>query len=121
MIKTLGTHNYYVYILTNKTKTVLYIGVTNDLKQRLLFHQNCTSSSFTYRYKCFYLVYYENYQDINVAILREKQLKGWRREKKVELIKNFNPNWNFLNDVILDSSFVGMNCVNMQLILVNFR
>lgn len=99
MIKTLGTHNYYVYILTNKTKTVLYIGVTNDLKQRLFFHQNCTSS-FTYRYKCFYLVYYENYQDINVAILREKQLKGWRREKKVELINNFNPNWNFLNDVI---------------------
>ncbi len=100
MNKVLGSHNYYVYILTNKTKTVLYVGVTNDLKQRLYWHKNSQTSSFTSKYKCFYLIYFEHFQDISQGIAREKQLKGWRREKKIELIENFNPNWNFLNDNI---------------------
>ena len=101
-MKTLGNHNYYVYILTNKTKTVLYTGVTNNLKDRLYFHSNpeAHSKAFTTKYKCFYLIYYEHFLDINVAIKREKQIKGWSRDKKEILILDFNPNWNFLNDEI---------------------
>ncbi len=77
MYKTTGTHNYYVYILTNKVKTVLYIGVTNDLKERLYWHQNpeANSKAFTAKYNCFYLIYYEHFQEIEQAINREKQLK----------------------------------------------
>ena len=101
-MKTLGTHNYYVYILTNKRKTVLYTGVTNNLKERLYFHSNPDpfSKAFTTKYKCFYLLYYEHFSDINVAISREKQIKGWSRAKKDALILSFNPNKNFLNNEI---------------------
>ncbi|MDD7915680.1 GIY-YIG nuclease family protein [Polaribacter ponticola] len=101
-MKTLGTHNYYVYILTNKTKTVLYTGVTNNLKERLYFHQNPEpfSKAFTTKYKFFYLIYHENFQDVNVAIDREKQIKGWSRSKKETLILSFNPTWSFLNNDI---------------------
>jgi putative endonuclease len=102
MYKTFGTHNYYVYILTNKNKTVLYIGVTNDLKERLFAHRNpdVLSRAFTAKYKCYYLIYWEHYMDINTAIDREKQLKGWTRNKKDELIAQFNPTLRFLNDEI---------------------
>lgn len=102
MYKTLGTHNYYVYMLTNKVKTVLYIGVTNELKERIYYHQNPEpySKAFTAKYKCFYLVYFEHYQDIITAIDREKQIKGWTREKKNKLIDDSNPGWKFLNDEI---------------------
>ena len=102
-MKTIGTHNYFVYILTNRNKTVLYIGVTNDLKNRIQFHRentNLNKKAFTSKYKCFYLVYYEHFNNIKDAILREKQLKGWLRIKKDNLINNFNPNWRFLNDEI---------------------
>ena len=102
MLKTLGTHNYYVYILTNKTKTVLYTGVTNSLSERLYFHQNpeANSKAFTTKYKCYYLIYYEQYSDIEIAIDREKQIKGWTRAKKDALILEINPHLNFLNDEI---------------------
>jgi len=101
-MKTLGTHNYYVYILTNKSKTVLYIGVTNNLEERLYFHRypEAISKAFTTRYKVYYLIYFEHFMDINIAIAREKELKGWRREKKERLINSFNPSWKFLNDDI---------------------
>ncbi len=101
-MKTLGTHNYYVYILTNKLKTVLYIGVTNNLKERIYAHKNpeAISKSFTSKYKVFYLVYLEHFTDINQAITREKQIKKWRREKKNNLINEFNPNWKFLDNEI---------------------
>ncbi|WP_419868168.1 GIY-YIG nuclease family protein [Chryseobacterium sp. CT-SW4] len=101
-MKTIGTHNYYVYILTNKNKTVLYTGVTNDLKSRLYWHKNpeAGSNHFTFKYNCFYLVYYEHFQDIELSIAREKQIKGYSRMKKENLINNFNPNWEFLNDSI---------------------
>ena len=100
-MKTIGTHNYYTYILTNKSKTVLYIGVTNDLKLRLQFHKKPSSiNNFTSKYKCFYLIYYEHFHDINLAIGREKELKGWRREKKELLINSINPHWDFLNDSV---------------------
>ena len=102
MKKTLGTHNYYIYILTNKNKTVLYIGVTNDLKTRLYYHINPEPNSkhFTHKYKCKYLIYFEHFQDIDVAILREKQLKKWSRDKKEYLINKVNPNWDYLNDTL---------------------
>ena len=98
-MKTLGTHNYYVYILTNKSKTVLYIGVTNNLKDRIDYHK-ASKSSFTSKYNCFNLIYYERFEDVNISIKREKELKGWKRDKKEVLINGFNPEWEFLNDKI---------------------
>ena len=93
------THNYWVYILTNPMKTVLYIGVTNNLKRRLTEHweswQNQTGN-FTSKYFCYHLVYYELFQYIDNAIKREKQLKKWSRIKKENLIESFNPEWKFL-------------------------
>lgn len=102
-MKTLGTHNYYVYILTNKNKTVLYTGVTNDLKQRLYWHRNpeaIYSLHFTHKYRCYYLLFYEHYNDVDTAIAREKQIKGYSRSKKEKLINEFNKDWKFLNDMI---------------------
>ncbi|WP_194767990.1 GIY-YIG nuclease family protein [Tamlana sp. I1] len=101
-MKTKGSHNYYVYILTNKNKTVLYTGVTNNLKERLYAHKNPLpfSKAFTAKYKCFYLIYYEHFHEINIAIDREKQIKGYSRLKKENLINSFNPLWNFLNEKI---------------------
>ncbi len=101
-MKTIGTHNYYVYILTNKNKTVLYTGVTNNLKERLHYHKNPLpfSNAFTTKYKCFYLVFYEHFFEIEDSIKREKEIKGWMRVKKENLINKFNPNWNFLNSEI---------------------
>ncbi len=100
-MKTLGTHNYYTYILTNKNRTVLYIGVTNNLKERLQYHMKPNSSgSFTSNYNCIYLIYFEHFQEINSAIRREKELKGWRREKKEMLINLTNPDWEFLNETL---------------------
>ena len=101
-MKTLGTHNYFIYILTNKVKTVLYTGVTNNLAERLYWHRNpeAISKHFTTKYKCFYLIYFEQFQDIETAISREKQIKGWTRKKKEDLINIFNPTWRFLNDEI---------------------
>ena len=101
-MKTKGSHNYFVYILTNKNKTVLYTGVTNNLKERLYFHRNPLpfSKAFTTKYKCFYLIYYEHFFQIEDAIAREKQIKGISRAKKENLIASFNPTWSFLNDTI---------------------
>ncbi len=101
-MKPIRSHNYYVYILTNRKRTVLYIGVTNNLKKRLYYHRNADTNSkaFTARYRCFYLIYWEHFGSIIKAIKREKELKGWRREKKENLINTFNPEWKFLNDKI---------------------
>ena len=102
-MRTIGTHNYYVYILTNKTKTVMYTGVTNDLKRRILFHKentNMNRKAFTSKYKCFYLIYYKCFNFIKDAIRREKQIKGWLRIKKEKLVEEFNPDWKFLNNEI---------------------
>ena len=93
-------HNYYVYILTNFTKKVLYTGVTNDLARRLYEHRYIEKGSFCYRYRCYYLLYLDWYQDINQAIDREKQIKKWGRGKKINLIKTINPEMKFLNDTI---------------------
>ena len=103
-MQTLGTHNYYVYIITNKYKTVLYIGVTNSLQTRLQQHyQNSLSQdnkSFAGKYNVYFLLLYERYEQIEHAIAREKELKTWSRIKKDELINSVNPEWRFLNDEI---------------------
>jgi putative endonuclease len=104
MYKTLGTHNYYIYILTNKIKTVLYIGITNNIPERLYAHQNPepNSKAFTTKYKCHYLVYWERYDTVDDAIERETQFKKWNRNKKDSLIVSLNPEWKLLNNEISD-------------------
>jgi putative endonuclease len=95
--------NYFVYILTNKHKTVLYIGITNNLTRRLAEHTEDSvgvKKHFAGKYNCIFLVYWERIVNVNHAIDREKELKGWKRIKKEELISNFNPDWNFLNNQI---------------------
>ena len=95
-----GYHTYYIYIITNKAKTVLYTGVTNHLKIRLSQHvENVDSGNITFasKYNVQYLLYYEKFTWIQQAIAREKEIKGWRREKKLDLIKTLNPNLEFLN------------------------
>ena len=94
--------NYYVYILTNAHKTVLYTGVTNDLIRRVYEHKNhLDKGSFTARYNVDYLVYYESTSDVNAAIEREKQIKGWNRKKKNKLVESKNPEWKDLYKEIL--------------------
>jgi putative endonuclease len=96
-----GFHTYYIYILTNKAKTVFYTGVTNNLKIRLTQHtKNVNLNSFTSKYKIHYLLYYEKFTWIQQAIAREKEIKGWRREKKIDLIKTTNPYLEFFNNFI---------------------
>ena len=97
----MNNHEYYIYILTNQSKTVLYIGVTNNLSRRLKEHFEGRIPGFTQQYKCRYLIYYELFQFIDQAISREKELKAWRREKKEMLICQFNQDWIFLNDRFL--------------------
>ena len=92
-------HNYFVYITTNPGKTVLYIGMTNDIELRLQQHYEARGSnnSFAGKYYAYFLIYFERYPDIQMAIEREKELKKWRRAKKVALIEKVNPKWNTLN------------------------
>ncbi len=93
MIIKVNSKNYFVYIMTNKNNKVLYIGITNNLKRRIWEHKNNIGSSFVKRYKINKLVYFEIFDDVFQAIVREKRLKKWNRDWKVKLIKNKNPNW----------------------------
>ena len=94
---------YYVYILSNNTHTTIYTGVTNDLYRRMDEHRNDTfPDSFTARYKVHRLVYYEATNDIRDAIQREKQIKGWNRRRKNELVKSMNPEWKDLYPMLLE-------------------
>ncbi len=83
---------YYVYIMTNGVRT-LYIGVTNDLMRRVFEHKENLAEGFTKKYNITMLVYYETASDVRLAIAREKQLKSWRRSKKIALIESSNPQW----------------------------
>jgi len=89
--------SYYVYIMASSTCT-LYVGVTNDLERRVFEHKQDLVPGFTRRYAVKRLVYYEDTNDVSVAIAREKQIKGWRRSRKVELIASMNPAWRDLSD-----------------------
>lgn len=87
---------YFVYIMASITR-VLYVGVTNDLMRRVYEHRNRVVAGFTSRYNVTRLVYYEETSDVRVAIAREKQIKAWRREKKVGLVEEVNPSWDDLS------------------------
>jgi putative endonuclease len=86
-------HNYYVYIVTNKHRTTLYTGVTNDLGRRIVEHKNGEIAGFTQRYHLNRLVWFEYFSEVTAAISREKELKGWLRSKKIALIEKENPRW----------------------------
>ena len=92
------SRQYYVYILTNKSNKVIFIGVTNDLERRMFEHKNKLVEGFTRRYNLTKLVYYEVTEDVQSAIGREKQLKNWHRDWKINLINQFNLEWNDLNE-----------------------
>lgn len=98
-------HQYYVYILTNSQKTVLYTGVTNDLIRRILEHweNRGKNKSFTSKYHTYFLLHYESFHSINEAIAREKEINCWRREKKMQLINQTNPKLEFLNKELFGS------------------
>jgi len=87
---------FYVYILASKRNGTLYIGVTNNLIRRVYEHKNDLIDGFTKKYDVHLLVYYEQYEDIENAIQREKRLKKWNRQWKIELIERDNPEWNDL-------------------------
>ncbi len=94
-------YNYYIYIVTNTFNKVLYIGVTNDLQRRVTEHKSAQGSKFTRKYKLHKLVYYEIFTDPENVIQREKQLKAGSRQKKIELIEKFNPEWKDLFTEVL--------------------
>ena len=93
----MGPRNYCVYLLTNRSGT-LYTGVTNDLQRRMYEHKNKLVEGFTKRYNIDMLVYYEATSDIGEALSREKQIKAWRRSKRIALIESVNPQWRDLSD-----------------------
>ncbi len=85
--------SFYVYILASEKNGTLYVGITSNLIKRIYEHKNNIVKGFTEKYKVHKLVYYEECSDIYEAIQREKQLKRWYRKWKIELIENFNPEW----------------------------
>ncbi len=91
--------HYFTYILTNRIYGTLYIGVTNNLTKRIYEHKSKKIEGFTKKYNIDKLVYYESCSNINAAIGREKQLKRWNRQWKINLIEKYNPNW---RDLYLD-------------------
>ncbi|MCM1438125.1 MAG: GIY-YIG nuclease family protein [Roseburia sp.] len=85
--------NYYIYIMANKTNSVVYTGVTNNLQRRVYEHKNGLVEGFTKRYNVHKLVYAEKFENINDAIYREKQIKSWSRKRKNDLIESVNSEW----------------------------
>ena len=100
-------HKGYVYFMTTSSNKVLYIGVTNSLKRRVIEHAEGNGSEFTSKYNCHKLVYYESFPDIQQAIVREKQLKHLKREWKNKLVDAVNPEWTDLKqDIVIDPDIV---------------
>lgn len=91
-------HQYYIYILASQKNGTLYIGVTNDIERRILEHKEKINEGFSSRYNINRLVYFESFQYINDAILREKRLKKWNRQWKINLIEEENKEWNDLSE-----------------------
>ena len=100
-------HKGYIYMMTNVSNKVFYIGVTSDLKRRIAEHKEGSASLFTRKYRCHKLVYFECFPDIELAIVRETQLKNYRREWKKQLIEKVNPDWKDLyEDIVLNPMIV---------------
>ncbi|PYI97285.1 MAG: hypothetical protein DME98_08725 [Verrucomicrobia bacterium] len=91
---------FYVYMMTNRSRVVLYTGITNSLMRRVWQHQKSEIESFTKTYKVNRLFYYERFSDPRDAIAREKEIKGWRREKKNALVERMNPKWADLSPML---------------------
>ena len=89
----MGYKQYFVYILTNRWRTVFYTGMTNSLERRIWQHKNHAIPGFTKKYNCDQLLYFEMFDEVDQAIAREKQLKRWPRPKKFALIETTNPEW----------------------------
>jgi putative endonuclease len=89
-------------MVSNRGRTVLYTGVTNSLERRLWFHANAKPGSFVKRYRCDRLVYYESFNTAGDATSREKEIKGWRREKKNDLVRRLNPSWKDLGQELFE-------------------
>jgi putative endonuclease len=87
----------FVYVMTNIRNTVLYVGVTNNIRRRVQEHREGAVEGFTKRYKCVKLVYYEVFRTAEGAIVREKQIKNWKRKWKAELVESHNPEWRDLS------------------------
>ena len=92
---------YYIYIFASKRNGTLYIGITNDLTRRVFEHKTGLVNGFTKKYSVNKLVYFESTNDVNAAILREKRLKKWKRQWKIELIEKLNPDWNDLSERLI--------------------
>ena len=90
-------HHYYVYMMISSSRRALYTGVTNNLERRVFQHKNDEFESFSHQYQAHRLVWFERYSNIQTAIAREKQLKGWRRAKKNWLVQMTNPEWRDLS------------------------
>ncbi|HYK24546.1 MAG TPA: GIY-YIG nuclease family protein [Candidatus Acidoferrum sp.] len=97
---------FYVYMMTNRSRVVLYTGITNSLMRRVSQHQNSEIEGFTKTYKVNRLVYYERYDDPRDAIAREKEIKGWRRSRKNALVETMNPNWADLSPALFQNTRV---------------
>jgi putative endonuclease len=95
---------FWVYIMTNKLHSVLYIGMTNDLTRRVSEHQSGGIPGFTADYRCHKLIFWEHHSYVDDAIAREKQSKNWSRRKKVALIESMNPRWVDLSEEIFGNS-----------------
>lgn len=97
-------HSYWVYILTNRRNGTLYVGVTNSLKRRIWEHKAKVLEGFTKQYGLTRLVRFELFRDVNLAIAREKEIKGWLRKRKLALIEAENPGWSDLSDGWFDNA-----------------
>ena len=97
-------YDFWIYIVTNRNHSVLYIGVTNSLTRRVWEHSEGSGASFPASYRCHKLIYYEHYTDVDEAFARETQLKKWSRSKKIALIERLNPSWLDLRDHVLANS-----------------
>lgn len=93
-------NNYYVYFMSNKSNSVLYVGITNDLVRRVAEHKAKVNDGFTSKYNANKLVYFELISNVEYAIAREKQIKNWRRKWKDNLINSINPTWEDLSESI---------------------
>jgi len=109
-------YSFYVYIMSNYRRNIFYVGFSNDIIRRTIEHKYGIGSEFTKKYNLKYLVYYEEYQYVHDAISREKEIKKWRREKKINLIKNSNPNLEDLSKQLFKNYGISLEeikeCVN---------
>lgn len=96
---------YYVYIMTNKSNDVLYTGITNNLARRVYEHENKLLEGFTKKYNVTKLVYFEETNSVYSALVREKQVKGWLRKKKIALIESVNPKWENLRCLFKEANY----------------